>query len=128
MITGFEKIVEERIKIAQERGEFDDLPGYGKPIPSDSDLSVPEDLKLAYKILKNADCTPPELELKKEIMKTEDLLAGMEETAEKYAVLKKLNFLILKLNTMRKTSISMEMDQRYMADIARQMGKDRSSK
>ena len=81
MITGFEKIVEERIKIAQEKGEFDDLPGYGKQIPAESDLSVPEDLKLAYKILKNADCIPPELEIKKEIMKTEDLLAGMEETA-----------------------------------------------
>ncbi len=32
MITGFEKIVEERIKQAQKNGEFDNLPGFGKPL------------------------------------------------------------------------------------------------
>jgi hypothetical protein len=128
MITGFEKIVEERIKAAQEKGEFEDLPGYGKPIPPDNDLYVSEDLKLAHKILKNADFIPPEIELKKEITRTEDLLAGMEETAEKYAVLTKLNFLILKLNTMRTTSVCLEMNQRYMDDITRKLEKGRSLK
>ncbi len=128
MITGFEKIVEERIRIAQEKGEFDDLPGNGKPFPADNVSSVPGDLKLAYKILKNADCIPPEIELKKEIVRTEDLLSGMEETAEKYAVLKKLNFLVLKLNTMRKTSVSLELNQKYQADVTRRLEKGRSSK
>ncbi len=54
---------------------------------------------IAYKILKNADCLPPEIELKKEIERTEDLLRGMADTAEKYHTLKKLNFLIMKLNS-----------------------------
>ena len=33
-------LVERRIREAQERGEFEKLPGYGKPIP---DLDKPED-------------------------------------------------------------------------------------
>jgi DnaJ-like protein len=126
MITGFEKIVEERIRIAQKKGEFDDLPGYGKPVKDDN-ISVPEDLRLAHKILKNAGFIPPEIELKKEITRTEDLLAGMEETAEKYAVMKKLNFLILKLNTMRKPSACQEVNQSYMEAITRRLEKDRPS-
>lgn len=104
MIVGFEKIVEERIRKAQKKGEFENLVGSGKPLKFNSDWFIPEELRLAYKILKNADCVPPEIELKKEIKQTEDLLAGMQETSEKYRILKKLNFLIMKLNTIRDTS------------------------
>jgi hypothetical protein len=74
---------------------------------------VAEELRLAYKILKNADCLPPEIELKKEIQQTEELLSGMGETAEKFRTMKKLNFLIMKLNTLRNTSIEFEAPQKY---------------
>ncbi|SBT45524.1 DnaJ family domain-containing protein [Micromonospora narathiwatensis] len=33
MVTGWEAAVEAQIRSAQERGEFDNLPGAGKPIP-----------------------------------------------------------------------------------------------
>lgn len=89
MIIGFEKIVEERIRKAQKNGEFENLVGSGKPLKFNADLFIPEELRLAYKILKNADCLPPEIELKKEIKQTEDLLVGMQETSEKYRILKK---------------------------------------
>ena len=81
MFTGYGKIVEERIRRAQRNGAFDDLPGSGQPIRYENDHLVPEELRLAYKILKNADCLPPEVEIKKEIRKTEDLLAGIEDAA-----------------------------------------------
>jgi hypothetical protein len=68
---------------------------------------------MAYKILKNADMLPPEIELKKEIIQTEDLLRGMGDTVEKYRTIKKLNFLILKLNSMRSGSIEFEIPQYY---------------
>ena len=123
MIQGFEKIVEERILKAQKKGEFENLTGSGKPLVFNDNHLVPEDLRLAYKILKNADCTPPEIELKKEIRRTEDLLAGMQETSEKYRLLKKLNFLIMKLNTMRDTSIVFEMPQHYMEPLVERFGK-----
>ena len=113
MIPGFNKIVEERIRKAQKKGEFKNLEGYGKPLDLLEDQMVAEELRLAYKILKNADCLPPEIELKKEIQQTEELLSGMGETAEKFRTMKKLNFLIMKLNTLRNTSIEFEAPQKY---------------
>ena len=113
MRPGFNKIVEERIRKAQKKGEFENLQGSGKPLDFLDDQAVAEELRLAYKILKNADCLPPEIELKKEIQQTEELLSGMWETAEKYRTMKKLNFLIMKLNTLRNTSIEFEAPQKY---------------
>lgn len=118
MIPGFENIVEERIKIAQKKGEFSDLPGKGRPLELDGDGQIPEDLRLAYKILKNADCLPPEVELKKEIRRTEDLLATMKDAAQRYRTLKKLNFLILKLNATRSGDARFDVPQRYLEAVA----------
>ena len=126
MFTGFEKIVEERIKKAQKKGEFDNLPGKGKPLPEE-DMNVPEDIRLAYKILKNADCIPPELEIKKEIRNTRELLSGMEETSEKYKVLKKLNFLILKLNSIRSGSIQFDVPQHYLDPLTERLSSKKGS-
>jgi hypothetical protein len=113
MFPGFTKIIEERIRRAQKKGDFENLAGSGKPLVFDDDRCVSEDLRLAYKILKNADCLPPEIELKKEIERTEDLLSGMQDTAEKYRTIKKLNYLIMKLNSIRNISIELDMPQQY---------------
>ena len=126
MIQGFEKIVEERILKAQKKGDFENLIGSGKPLKLNENYYIPEELRLAYKILKNADCLPPEIELKKEIKQTEDLLAGMQETSEKYRILKKLNFLIMKLNTLRDTSIMNEMPQHYMEKLVGHLEKSKT--
>jgi hypothetical protein len=120
MFTGFEKIVEERIKKAQKKGAFKNLPGKGKPLPEE-DMNIPEDIRLAYKILKNADCIPPELEVKKEIRNTQELLSGMGATSEKYKVLKKLNLLVLKLNSMRNGSIQFDVPQYYLDPLTERL-------
>ena len=126
MIQGFEKIVEERILKSQKKGDFENLIGSGKPLKFNENWYIPEELRLAYKILKNADCLPPEIELKKEIKQTEDLLTGMQETSEKYRTLKKLNFLIMKLNTIRETSIKFEMPQHYMEKLVGHIEKSKT--
>ena len=113
MFPGFDKLVEERIRRAQLKGDFDKLSGSGKPLNLSDDTNIPEDLRLAYKILKNADMIPPEIELKKEILRTEDLLQGMSDEKEKYQTIKKLNFLIMKLNNMRTGSIEFDVPQYY---------------
>jgi hypothetical protein len=53
MIAAIAIVAEQRIKEAMERGEFDGLPGQGRPIDLDEDANVPEELKMAYKLLKN---------------------------------------------------------------------------
>ncbi len=118
----FQKIAERRILEAMREGAFDNLPGAGQPLKLEDDSRVPEDLRIAYKILKNAGYVPPEVVLKKEIAKTEDLLAGTEDTKEKYRQLKKLNFLIMKLNMLRGTSTSLEKAQRYEKELVERFG------
>ena len=117
MFGGFQKIIEDRIRKAQKKGEFENLKGAGEPLILEDDSFVPEDLRLAFKILKNADCVPPEIEIKKEIGCLEKMLADAEGAGEKYRVLKKLNYLIMKLNMSRNTSVGAEVPQRYEAKL-----------
>jgi len=121
MFPGFDRIIEERIRRAQQKGEFEDLEGTGKPLILKNDGHVAGELRLAYKILKNADYLPPEIELKNEIKRTEDLLSGMEDTAEKYRTLKKLNFLIMKLNFLGNRPIDLEMPQKYSGKLVERL-------
>jgi hypothetical protein len=114
---GFEKIAEQRIKEARDRGEFDHLPGRGKPLKLEDDSNIPEDLRLAYKILKNANCLPPELELKKEIRQMEDLLQGIPDEKEKYRLIKKINYKIMKLNMMGRRSPLLDEQQIYYIKV-----------
>ena len=125
MLPGFNKIVEERIKAAQRKGDFDNLDGSGQPLNLNELNGVPEDLRLAYKMLKNADLLPPEISLKKEIRQTEDLLQNITDVAEKHRTLKKLNFLILKLNSCRNASIEFEIPQHYADKITNRLESSR---
>ena len=109
----FQKIADRRILEAIREGVFDNLEGAGRPLKLEDDSQVPEDLRIPYKILKNAGYVPKEIALRNEIAQAEDLLAEMEDEKAKYRQLKKLNFLIMKLNMMRKTSTSLEKDQYY---------------
>jgi hypothetical protein len=113
----FDKIAEERIREAIDHGEFDDLPGKGQPLVLEDDSHLPADLRMAYKILKNADCLPAELELRKEIRTTEALLSGIQDTQEKYKQMKKLNYLIMKLNMTRRVSVNLEENQHYYEKV-----------
>jgi hypothetical protein len=104
-MLSIEKIAEKRIQEAIDRGELKDLPGQGAPLHLEDDSRIPEDLRLAYKILKNADCLPPELEARKEIRQMEDLLAQV--------LVKKINFMIMKLNMMGRRPLELEDKEIY---------------
>jgi len=112
-LPGYAQIVEQRIKEAMENGEFDNLPGKGKPLSLEDDSHIPEELRLAYKLLKNADCLPPELLEKKEILQMEDMLAAIPDEKERYKLIKKINFKIMKLNMMGRKSPLLEEKQIY---------------
>jgi len=121
----FQKIVEERIQKAQEEGLFDNLPGKGRALQLEDDSHVPEDLRLAYKILKNADCLPPELQLKKEIRQMEDMLDSIPDEKEKYRLIKRINFKIMKLNMMGKKSPLLEETEIYYKKIVHKLAGDK---
>jgi hypothetical protein len=54
-----DQLVEARISDAQARGEFDNLPGAGKALQLQDEAPVPEELRAAYRLLKNAGYLPP---------------------------------------------------------------------
>lgn len=73
------KLAEKKIREAQEKGDFNDLPGKGKPLNLDEDRGVPAHLRQAYKVLKNGGMIPPELEMRKEKLTLEQLIATTED-------------------------------------------------
>jgi len=71
-------IAESRIAAAICAGEFDGLAGTGNPLVLDDDSAIPETLRVAYRILKNAGYLPPDQQLRKEISQVESLLLQVE--------------------------------------------------
>ncbi len=104
----FEKIAEEKIREAMEQGLFDDLPNKGKPLKLEDYSWVPEDLRIAYKILKNAGCIPPEMEIRKEIIDLKELLKTIDDDEERIRRIRELNFKLLKFNIGRKRPLYLE--------------------
>ena len=78
-------IAEQRIQEAVNRGDLDALPGRGKPLALEDDSGVPEDLRMACKILRNAGYAPPEAEDRKEAASLTDLLRNCTDEQEKCA-------------------------------------------
>ena len=64
----FASIAERRITEAIQNGLLDDLSLKGKPIPREDLSAVPEELRMGYKVLKNAGYLPEELQLRQEIL------------------------------------------------------------
>lgn len=67
MIGALHELVERRIADARRQGAFDDLPGQGRPLALDDDRLVPEEVRVAMRILKNAGVLPPEIEALREL-------------------------------------------------------------
>nr|WP_246325426.1 DnaJ family domain-containing protein [Dissulfurirhabdus thermomarina] len=110
-------IAEQRIREAQERGELDDLPGAGRPLRFEDDTFVPPDLRLAYKMLKNAGYLPPELEEERELRSTAELLRHLEDEGERYRQVQKLNLLVTRINLRRRRPVNLEVDQVYYRKV-----------
>ncbi len=113
MFDFFDRIVEERILKAQEEGKFDELPGCGRPLRFEDDSMVPEEVRLAYKILRNADFLPPELEIRKDILRIQDLIRGAVDDDERLRLIRDVNRRILELNIRRPIPLALETAHIY---------------
>ena len=96
----FDKIVEELIKKAQERGEFDNLPGKGKPIDLTEYFEMPEDIRVAQSVLKNAGMTSPEVSLLKEIAELRQILGAVVDEEKKDDIKKRIQEKQIEFNLM----------------------------
>ena len=79
----FARVAEIRIREAMDRGVFDNLPGAGKPLDLEEYFNIPEDLRLAFSILKNANCAPVEVELLNDVSRLEEAIGETPDAAKK---------------------------------------------
>ena len=94
----FHRNADERIKEAIAKGEFDNLPGKGRPFDLDAYFATPEDLRMAYSLLKNADLVPEEMELLKQIEGLKKSLDSCTSQIEKKAIQRQLSEKITNFN------------------------------
>ncbi|MGE5893094.1 MAG: DnaJ family domain-containing protein [bacterium] len=115
----FAKIAERKIQEALDNGEFDDLPNAGKPLRFDDDSHVPEDLRMAYRVLKNSGCVPPELDLRNEIISLKEMILGIDDDRERLNKIRELNFKLLRINELRKKPFNFEDFPEYEEKVYR---------
>jgi hypothetical protein len=113
-----ERIAEEKIREAAQRGEFDHLPGAGKPLPDEDDLAlVPPELRMAYRVLKNAGYVPEEVRLRREIEDVTRLLDLCEDRSPDFREgLARLHLLMQRLGEMRGGNLALH--DRYYRQLA----------
>lgn len=102
-----------------KEGRMHDLSHWkNKPLPLDDDMAnVPTDLRMAYRILRNAGYVPEELALQKEIVRIEDMLANCSDEKIKIKQMKKLEFLRFKLDTRMGKKLQVESDSPYYSKV-----------
>lgn len=112
-------VAEERIQEAMRRGDFDALPGAGRPLELDDDPLVPAELRVANRILKNAGCVPPELLERREMAELEASLPGLDEAARKRAIAK-LAVMRTRLGAQRGRALGLDRyyERRIIAKLA----------
>ncbi len=108
MLEIFEKIALRKIEEAMNEGAFENLAGAGKPLIFEDESFIPEDLRLAYRVLKNAGFSPPELELKKEIVSMRDLINSIDDDEKRLKKLRELNFKLTRLSILLNRSLYLE--------------------
>lgn len=90
-------LVEQKISEAIARGELSGLPGEGAPLPDDDAALIPEELRMAYRILRNAGFVPPEVATLREIGDLERHLRGLPEGDARARAMRKLQLMRARL-------------------------------
>jgi hypothetical protein len=100
----FSRIAENRIREAMAQGQFDNLPGAGRPLNLEEYFSTPEDLRMAYSILKSAHCVPAEVEVLNEVSRLERAIAETADAASRQQLQRAL--------TDRRTQLAVMLEHR----------------
>jgi hypothetical protein len=126
-MSAWDVIAERRISEAQARGELDDLPGAGAPLALDDDALVPEDLRVAHRILKNAGLLPPQLEPHREIREIEALLLQVDDEGARTRLVSRINVLLARSATGRRHG-DLRVEQVYVERVVEQLERRRTGR
>lgn len=119
-----DSLTEERILSAIRRGDFDDLPGTGQALILDDDSGIPGELRLAYRILRNGACLPPELELRGEIQQLETLLDRAGLNAEEQTIRCRLTSLKARLALHGRNANLLVQERDYREKLIEKLTRD----
>jgi len=119
----FEKIAEERIKEWIEKEDFTKNKFFGKQVDNTEYFKVPETLRIAYHILKNANILPKELQLKSEIIKLRDMLEEISDENEFIKKLRKFQSLITEYNIISNKKYSSKNEEFYTKKLMKKLVK-----
>src|SRR5258706_16416074 len=117
-------LVERRIEEAIARGEFDHLPGAGRALEPDIDPLVPEELRVACRVLRKADLLPAELQC---VLEINQLLTAMANAgadrrggapSARSASCRRLRALVIQLELSGQTATARAAWQRYEEALA----------
>lgn len=115
-----DRLAEERIEQARQRGELDDLPTAGRPLALDDDAMVPPELRAAYRVLKNAGYLPEEMQTRREIHDAEELLRLARDEEERRSAAARLRLLMSRLDQRRGTALATQ--EAYYRRICERIG------
>jgi len=122
MLSIIQQIAERKIQQAMEEGTLPDLSHWkNKPLPQEDLSHVPADLRMAYRLLKNAGYVPEEVALQKEITRMEQLLETCTDEREKVRQLKKIGCLKTKLECRMGRSIELGEDGPYYGRVVERL-------
>ena len=110
-------IAEQRIIEAQQQGAFDNLAGAGKPLHLEDDSAIPEDLRMAYKVLKNSGYVPEAIAQRKEISNLMDMLEKESDEGQKLRQMRRMQFLLVQLRVRNNKSMLLEQEDPYYQNI-----------
>lgn len=86
----FGRIAESRLREAIKEGKLDRLPNQGQPIDLEWYFALPEELRLAYGLLKSNGCAPQEVEMLREIAALEERVKAEPDGDTKKSLVKQL--------------------------------------
>lgn len=94
-------IAEQKVKNAIENGDFDNLPGFGKPVDNTEYFQVPEEERVAYHLMKNNGFLPEEVHIRKELYHLRKGLRNCKDLTKKEKLLMRINDLECRINPSR---------------------------
>ncbi len=94
----------------------------GRPLTLDDDTLVPEDLRVAYRLLKNAGFVPAELTAHGEIRELEQLLQAAATDDERRRLLSRLNYLLTRAAAGRQRG-HLQVDEDYFEQIMERLSR-----
>lgn len=92
-------LITARIRAAEEAGEFDNLPGAGKPLPPEDD---PENA-LINRLMRENGAVPEFVSLSRELQKLREELAATGDRTRRRDILKDMSMMEARIDIARKS-------------------------